>query len=85
MIEQVLRKEIEPRGLVIGYEMNLVAMIGQSFAKLGGNYTAAAKGGVTNYADLHQYDVSLRGYGNETTTCSLLRSGMLVIVSLPQV
>ena len=53
MIEQVLGEKIKPRRLVIGYKMNLVAIIGQSLTQLGCNNAAAAKCWVTYYSYFH--------------------------------
>src|SRR3546814_19849272 len=43
MIVEILGKKIQPCGLVICYEMNLVAVIGKRFSQLGGDHSAATK------------------------------------------
>src|SRR3546814_10705627 len=43
MIVEILGKKIQPCGLVICYEMNLVAVIGKRFSQLGGDNSAATK------------------------------------------
>jgi hypothetical protein len=53
MIKKVLIQEIQPGRLGISDEMNLVALFGQGFAKLGGYYTATPESGVTYYTNFN--------------------------------
>jgi hypothetical protein len=53
MIKKVLIQKIQPGGLRISDEMNLMAFFGQGFAELGGYYTATPEGGVTYYTNFN--------------------------------
>jgi hypothetical protein len=53
VIEDAVVAAAETEGLRIGNEMNLVASRGKFNAKLGGDYSRAAVGGVSGDADTH--------------------------------
>jgi hypothetical protein len=51
VIKQVFIQKVEPAGLGIGNEMDLVTLLCQRFAEFGRNHATATKSRVTYYSD----------------------------------
>jgi hypothetical protein len=54
---------IQPNGLGVGNEMDLVSALREFHTQLGGNHTAAAVGGVTGNPDLQGHADKMAGMG----------------------